>query len=106
MSISSLCSIALLTLVLAGCQKNDAVVVPGSDVVTQSESVATPTADLPPSITAITPQNTETKMPQSGDANGPSQASANSLTSAQESSAMPLPGQANDHSIPAPLVKK
>ncbi|GAA4033440.1 hypothetical protein [Actimicrobium antarcticum] len=101
MNAIALFQVALLASVLAGCNKKELPVTPEP-----STSVATPAAQLPVQPAAMAPQNSMPATSDSGNANGPSQASPSTLTNAQESSAMPLPGQANDHSTTvAPVAK-
>ena len=90
---------------LAGCHKEPVPQHPsGADpVVNRSmDSVAAPVASLPPPDAAMAPAAPSPK-PTTTDANGgPTQASQSGMTKEQESSAMPLAGQANNHSTPAP----
>lgn len=90
---------AFLALVLTACKKADAP--PTPEV---GSSVAAPASTLPPSdATMPAPAATTTN---SGNASGPTQADSKELTKEQESSAMPLSGQANNHSTTDPVEQK
>ncbi|MEB0137299.1 hypothetical protein QN362_18360 [Actimicrobium sp. CCC2.4] len=98
--------LALLAVSLAGCSKNT---VPELLEKKSSESVALPVSEIPPQPAGMAPQPANPTPPlaaDSGNANGPSQANPRMLSAAQESATMPLPGQAGDHSTPAPISSK
>ncbi len=95
----------LLAASLAGCSNNE---VPKLLKKNPTASVALPVAQLPPQPTSMAPQSAIPKQSvaaDSGNANGPSQVNPRMLSPAQESATMPLPGQAGDHSTPAPISK-
>jgi hypothetical protein len=94
-------SVVLATL-LFGCKKTD---VPPKPTLGSSGSVAIPAASLPKSDAAI-PAATPSTATNNGDANGPSQANPKELSKQQESSDMPLSGQANNHSTANPVGEK
>lgn len=94
---------ALFALSLAGCSKN---AVPELLEKKSSASVATPVSDIPVQPASMAPQPSPPITADSGNANGPSQANPGMLSNAQESATMPLPGQAGDHSTPAPISNK
>lgn len=91
---------AVLVLVLSACKKAEAP--PTPEV---GGSVAAPANALPPSDATMPAPATGTT--HSGDSNGgPTQAQPKELTKEQESSAMPLPGQVNNHSTTDPVEQK
>lgn len=85
---------ACLALFLIGCKKAETPPAPKLD---SSGSVAAPVSAMPPSE-ASTPAAAPTAGTGSGDASGSTQATPKELSKDQESSAMPLSGQANNHS--------
>lgn len=89
---------AFVASALLGCQKTETPPTPTATVNPPSESVAAPQSTLPPSDASIKPDAPATGA--SGDGNSPNQASQRELSNAQESTAMPLPGQVNNHSTP------
>ena len=98
---------AALALVLAGCQKSDAPEVPSSGASPQPVTNASPIAAMPkgdPSVpdaaTAFAAQDAadRTKAMQDTTALRQKSEPQEKMTKAEESKAMPLPGQANDHS--------
>ena len=94
---------AVLALVLVGCKKADTPPAPKLD---SSGSVAAPVSAMPPSE-ASTPPAAAGATTGSGDASGTTQANPKELSKEQESAAMPLSGQANNHSTaPAANEKK
>ncbi|MDY7573177.1 hypothetical protein [Actimicrobium sp. CCI2.3] len=98
--------VALLAVALAGCSNDK---VPELLNKKSSGSVALPVSEIPPQPASMTPQPVKPKpeiAADSGNANGPSQANPSKLEPAQESATMPLPGQAGDHSTPAPISIK
>lgn len=91
---------AVLVLVLSACKKAEAP--PKPEV---GSSVAAPVSALPPSDATMPAPAASTT--HSGDASGgPTQAQSKELSKEQESSAMPLPGQANNHSTTDPIEQK
>ncbi len=94
---------AFLALLLIGCKKAETPPTPKLD---SSGSVAAPVSAMPPSE-ATTPAAGPGATTGSGDASGPTQATPKELSKEQESSAMPLSGQANNHSTaPSASEKK
>lgn len=87
-----------LALLATGCNKASEPQKP-DDV-----SVKLPQAAMPQSDAALKVAPFEQTAPTSGSAKQ-SQANPAELSKAQEYAAMPMPGQANDHSIPDPLNK-
>lgn len=95
---------------LAACGRKEApaptaVSQPGAATVeSKGESVALPSASLPQQDAALAPQSpaTASTVPDSA---SPSQASPKTLDAQQESTAMPMPGQANNHSTPESIEK-
>jgi hypothetical protein len=95
----------LLAVLVAGCQKS-----PQPPASTSSndaskpadQSVAAPPGMVPPTDAAIKPE----PPPDSTSPVASSQASPKELSKQQEATSMPLPGQVNNHSTPAPLDKK
>ncbi|MNR90721.1 hypothetical protein D3C72_217120 [compost metagenome] len=90
---------AFLAVLLIGCKKAETPPVPKVD---SGGSVATPAASMPPSE-ASTPPAAAGAVSGSGDAAGATQATPKELSKAEESAAMPMSGQANNHST-APSV--
>ena len=96
-----LASLFLATL-LIGCKKAEAPPTPKLDGATGS--VALPASTLPASDGKLPNQPTGTS--DSGNAYGSTQADSKELTKEQESAAMPLSGQANNHSTTNPVEQK
>lgn len=91
---------AFLVLILSACKKADAP--PTPEV---GSSVAAPVSAVPPSDATMPPPAAVTT--NSGNASeSPTQADSKALTKEQESSAMPLSGQANNHSTTSPVDQK
>lgn len=90
---------AFLAILLIGCKKAETPPAP-----TMGGSVAAPTSTLPSSDSKLpaTPYGTSS----SGNAGGPAQTDSRELTKQQESTDMPLSGQANNHSTTDPVEKK
>ena len=95
---------------VAACSRTDtpaptAVTQPGAATVeSKSASVAAPPAALPQQDAAI-PVQSPTVAATIPDSASPSQASPKTLDAQQESTAMPMPGQVNNHSTPEPIEK-
>nr|WP_314629711.1 hypothetical protein [uncultured Noviherbaspirillum sp.] len=96
---------------LPACGRNDTVATPAAvsqpgaaTVESKGESVAVPPAELPKQDAAMTPQS-PTVAATIPDSASPSQASPKTLDQQQESTAMPMPGQVNNHSTPEPIEK-
>jgi hypothetical protein len=101
------CLLALTFLVLAGCHREPVPQHPsGADPVASrsQDSVAAPLASLPVPDAAMAPAQPIARTTTTDAGGGPSQASQTSLSKEQESSAMPLAGQSNNHSTPAPTA--
>jgi hypothetical protein len=97
---------ALFAMSIAGCQKASdppKPVASGDTSKSAGNSVAMPSTALPPSDSAIAPA---TPNATTADAGKTSQANPKELDKQQESTSMPMPGQVNNHSTPAPLEKK
>ncbi len=102
---------AALAMVLAGCQKSDAPAstssgAPPESVTTNASPVPQmPKGDpsLPDAATALAAQDAADKTKALQDATALQQKPApqDKMTKTEESKAMPLPGQANDHSTTA-----
>jgi hypothetical protein len=95
----------LLAVSVAGCQKSPQSPAPTSSNGTSKpvdQSVAAPPDTVPSSDAAIKPA----PPPDSAPPVVTSQASPKELSKQQEATSMPLPGQVNNHSTPAPLDKK
>ncbi|MDO9419260.1 MAG: hypothetical protein Q7T66_01220 [Herminiimonas sp.] len=90
---------AFLATLLIGCKKAETPPAP-----TMGGSVASPESALPPSDSALPAAPASTS--DSGNANGPAQTNPKELTKQQESTDMPLSGQANNHSTTDPIEKK
>lgn len=97
---------AVLAVVLTGCKKAEPPA-PALGGTTDSGSVAAPANSMPAPDAQMpgAPPDAATSS-GSGDASGPTQASPQELSNKQESSSMPLPGQANDHSTPETTGEK
>ena len=96
---------------LPACGRNDATPAPAAvsqpgaaTVESKGESIAVPPSELPKQDAAMTPQS-PTVAATVPDSASPSQASPKTLDSQQESTAMPMPGQVNNHSTPEPIEK-
>jgi len=101
---------AALAMVLAGCQKSDAPGIVSSGAPLQPVTNATPgpqvsngTPSVPDAATTFAAQDAADKTKATPDTTALQQKSApqEKMTKAEESMAMPLPGQANDHSTTA-----
>ena len=99
-----------LAMVLAGCQKSDAPATTSNGAPPQSVSNATPIPQMPkgdPSVpdtaTGFAAQDAAEKTKAMQDTTALQQKAApqEQMTKSEESKAMPLPGQANDHSTTA-----
>ncbi len=90
---------AFLATLLIGCKKAETPPAP-----TMSDSVAAPTSALPPSDATLPAVPSSTSS--SGNASGPAQTDPKELTKQQESTDMPLSGQANNHSTTDPVAPK
>ena len=78
---------------------------PGAATVeSKGASIAVPASELPKQDATIAPQSptVATTIPDSA---SPSQATSKALDKEQESTAMPMPGQANNHSTPESIEK-
>ena len=96
-----------LACALAACHKEDVPAYPSKSdavVLMKHDSVAAPAAAIPVPDAAMPPQAPVPQPGKTDAASGSSQASAGHLSKEQESSAMPLAGQANNHSTPAPTA--
>ncbi len=100
-------------LALVGCNRSDtpkpttttAASQPGAATVeSKGSSVALPPSALPQQDAAMAPQSPApaATVPDSA---SPSQASPKSLDKQQEATAMPMPGQVNNHSTPESIAK-
>ncbi len=98
---------AALAMVLAGCQKSDAPATTSSGAPPEPVTNASPIPQMPkgdPSLpdaaAALATQDAADKTKAMQDATALQQKAApqEKMTKAEESKAMPLPGQANDHS--------
>jgi hypothetical protein len=96
---------------LPACGRNDATATPtavsqpgAATVESKGASVAVPPSELPKQDATITPQS-PTVAATVPDSASPSQASPKSLDKQQESTAMPMPGQVNNHSTPESIEK-
>jgi hypothetical protein len=104
----------LMALVLTGCNRSDtpkpttaATAVSQPDAATvesKGSSVALPPSALPQQDAAMAPQSPSpaATIPDSA---SPSQANPQTLDKQQESTAMPMPGQGNNHSTPESIDK-
>ncbi|MGV8897856.1 MAG: hypothetical protein ACOH2B_01250 [Burkholderiaceae bacterium] len=88
---------AFLATLLIGCKKAETP--PAPTLGETSGSVAAPENTVPPPD-AHMPAAGSGAMTGSGDASGPTQADPAELSKEQESTEMPMPGQANTHSTP------
>ncbi len=88
---------AFLATLLVGCKKAETPPTPALGET--SGSVAAPENTVPPPDAQI-PVAGSGAATGSGDFNGPTQANPAELTKEEESTEMPLPGQANAHSVP------
>ena len=96
---------------IAACGRRDApaptaVTQPGATATVESKgaSIALPPAALPQQDAKLTPQSA-TVAATIPDSASPSQANPKTLDAQQESTAMPMPGQANNHSTPESIEK-
>jgi hypothetical protein len=95
---------------LPACGRKDtaapsAVSQPGAATVeSKGTSVATPPSELPKQDAAMPPQS-PTAAATIPDSASPSQANPKTLDKQQESTAMPMPGQVNNHSTPESIEK-
>lgn len=104
----------LVAMALTGCSRNDApkptttataVSQPGAATMeSKGSSVALPPSALPKQDAAMAPQapSAAATVPDSA---SPSQANPQTLSKQQESTAMPMPGQVNNHSTPESIDK-
>jgi hypothetical protein len=101
---------AALALLLGGCQKSDAPTITSNGAPPRPASDATPIPQMPkgdPSVpdaaTAFAAQDATAKTKAMEDTRALQQTPApqEKMTKAEASKAMPLPGQANDHSTTA-----
>jgi hypothetical protein len=101
---------AAVAMLLAGCQKSDAPAITSNGTPPQPVTNATPIPQMPkgdPSLpdaaTAFAAQDAAEKAKAMQDTTALQQklAPEEKMTKAEESNAMPLPGQANDHSTTA-----
>ena len=104
-------ALPVLTLLIAfaanGCHRQDVPAQPSkADALlkTPQDSVAAPASSLPTPDAAMAPAAPPPAPQKTDSASGPSQASADQMTKQQEASAMPLAGQANNHSTPAAMA--
>lgn len=102
-----LCTLATLS----ACGRNEAASTPtavsqpgAATVESKGSSVAVPPSALPKQDASMAPQSptVATTIPDSA---SPSQANPKTLSNQQESTAMPMPGQVNNHSTPEPIEK-
>jgi hypothetical protein len=99
MSISRTASTCIfLALLATGCNKASEPPTPTPN----GASVEMPQQAMPESDAAIKVAPLDQAAPASG-STGQSQANPVELSKPEESASMPMPGQANDHSIPDPL---
>ena len=96
---------------LGACGREDAVPTPAAvsqpsaaTVESKGASVAVPPSELPKQDAAMAPQ-TPTAAATVPDSASPSQANPKTLDQQQESTAMPMPGQVNNHSTPESIEK-
>ena len=101
---------AALAMVLAGCQKSDVPAITSSGAPPEPVTNASPTPQMPkgdPSLpdaaTALAAQDAADKTKAMPDSTALQQKPApkETMSKAEESKAMPLPGQVNDHSTTA-----
>lgn len=88
---------ALVAAALSGCKKADAPPAPQT-----SSSVALPESGRPASDTSMPPAAPASTASDNGNANLSAQNNPSSLSKEQETSGMPLSGQANNHSTANP----
>jgi len=92
---------------LSGCKKAEA---PPTPTTMQSPptsgSVAVPDSKLPASDATMPAQDPSSTTHANGDANAPAQNNPKELGKNEESTAMPLSGQANNHSTANPTDDK
>lgn len=105
------CLIVTSLVTLSACGRKEAGTTPtavsqpgAATVESKGASVALPEAQLPKQDAAIPPQS-PTVAATVPDSASPSQANPKELDKQQESTAMPLPGQANNHSTPESIDK-
>jgi hypothetical protein len=96
---------------LPACGRKDAASTPtavsqpgAATVESKGTSVAVPPAELPKQDAAMAPQS-PTVAATIPDSASPSQANPKTLDKEQESTAMPMPGQVNNHSTPESIAK-
>lgn len=96
---------------IAACGRKDApaptaVTQPGATATVEGKgaSVALPPAALPQQDAALPPKS-PTVAATIPDSASPSQANPKTLDAQQEATAMPMPGQVNNHSTPEPIEK-
>ena len=96
---------------LTACGRKDAVATPtavsqpgATTVESKGASVAVPPSELPKQDAAMAPQS-PTVAATIPDSASPSQANPKTLDKEQESTAMPMPGQVNNHSTPESIEK-
>ena len=101
---------AALVIMLAGCQRSDAPAITSNGAPPQPVTNATPIPQMskgdpsvPDAATVFAAQDAADKTKAMQDTTALQQKAApqEEMTKAQESKAMPLPGQANDHSTTA-----
>jgi hypothetical protein len=100
---------AMAMLLIAGCEKFTEPPKPSSAAITSNtanESVALPAKALPPSDSSISVAPSTSSTAAGDKATTSSQANPKELSKQQETAAMPMPGQVNNHSTPEPLDKK
>lgn len=88
---------ALVAATVAGCKKADAPPAPQT-----SGSVALPESSRPSSDAAMPPSAPSSAPVDNGNANAPAQNNPQTLNKNEESTAMPLSGQVNNHSTAQP----
>lgn len=97
---------AFLAIVLTGCKKAEAPA-PALSGSTNSGSVAAPANTMPaPDAQIPAAPPVDPAASSGGNASGTTQANSQELTPKEESSSMPLSGQANNHSTPETTGKK
>ncbi|MEP7183854.1 MAG: hypothetical protein ABI886_16880 [Betaproteobacteria bacterium] len=101
---------ATLAILLAGCQKSDVSAVTSNRVPTQTTANAGPIPQMPTGDPSVPDASTVAAEQTAGDKTTATQETAalqqkpppqEKMTTAEESKAMPLPAQANDHSTTA-----
>jgi len=92
---------ALIAAAVTGCKKADAPPAPQT-----SGSVALPESSKPPSDATMAPAAPSTAPLDNGNANAPAQNNPKALNKDEESTAMPLSGQVNNHSTAKPESDK